>query len=127
MMMCVLIVISIWDLVKKEIPILLLIAFSIVSVLQMVMRGGTTWMMICLPVVLLLGCGMFMVQKKKMGGGDVWVLLCLAVAGPLEVFWKSVMYGSMILCVVALGIMILTKNENVQIPMVPFLLLGYCM
>ena len=125
-MMGLLGIISIWDLLKQEIPVLLLIMFSVISVLNVLVRGSLSWMSICLPMAVLIGSGMIMVQKKKMGGGDVWMLGCLAIAWPIELFWKSVMYGSLLLCVVAIGLLIFTKNENIHIPMIPFLLLGYC-
>ncbi len=122
-----LIVISIWDLLKKEIPIVLLVMFSMASVMQMLAGSKIEMLTTCLLTAVLVGIGIVLVKKGKMGGGDIWVLICLALAWPFELFWQRVMTGNLMLCMTALGIYFLTKDENVQIPMVPFLLLGYWM
>lgn len=126
-MIGVLIIISIWDLVKKEIPIPLLVAFSVISLIQMAEADIWDQMTACALIILMSSVEFVLVRKSKMGGGDVWVLGCLALAWPLEMFWQSIMNGILVLCVVALGVWALTQNENTQIPMVPFLLLGYWM
>ncbi len=126
MVLILLIIISIWDLFKKEIPVPLLIMFSIAAATEILVGDVASKVAACLLTVWLAGVGTMLVHKKKMGGGDVWVLVCLAVAWPLELFWNSVIMGTMILCIVAMGILFLNKNENIQLPMVPFLLLGYC-
>ncbi len=127
MIMVLLSIISIWDLLKKEIPVPLLIIFSIAAAGQLFTGNVSLRMTTCILAVWMAGAGILLTRKGKMGGGDVWVLVSLAVAWPFELFWQSVVTGTMMLCTVALGMLSLTKNENVQIPMVPFLLLGCCM
>ncbi len=116
---------GIWDLIKKEIPILLLTGLSVIacyiwwetSVWQQVWKAG---------MAVLLGLsGIWLVYGKRIGIGDVWMLICLAIIWPQEVFLQSLCHAAMLLCTIATVIWIMTGNEQIQIPMVPFLVLGY--
>lgn len=116
---------GIWDLIKKEIPILLLTGLSVIacyiwwetSVWQQVWKAG---------IAVLLGLsGIWLVYGKRIGIGDVWMLICLAIIWPQEVFLQSLCHAAMLLCTIATVIWIMTGNEQIQIPMVPFLVLGY--
>ena len=111
--------------VKKEIPILLLTGLSVAacyiwweaSVWQQVWKAG---------IAVLLGLsGIWLVYGKRIGIGDVWMLICLAIIWPQEVFLQSLCHAAMLLCTIATVIWIMTGNEQIQIPMVPFLVLGY--
>ena len=116
---------GIWDLIKKEIPILLLTGLSVAacyiwweaSVWQQVWKAG---------IAVLLGLsGIWLVYGKRIGSGDGWMLICLAIIWPQEVFLQSLCHAAMLLCTIATVIWIMTGNEQIQIPMVPFLVLGY--
>ena len=116
---------GIWDLIKKEIPILLLTGLSVAacyiwweaSVWQQAWKAG---------IAVLLGLsGIWLVYGKRIGIGDVWMLICLAIIWPQEVFLQSLCHAAMLLCTIATVIWIMTGNEQIQIPMVPFLVLGY--
>lgn len=116
---------GIWDLIKKEIPILLLTGLSVAacyiwweaSVWQQVWKAG---------IAVLLGLsGIWLVYGKRIGIGDVWMLICLAIIWPQEVFLQSLCHAAMLLCTIATVIWIMTGNEQIHIPMVPFLVLGY--
>lgn len=116
---------GIWDLIKKEIPILLLTGLSVAacyiwweaSAWQQVWKAG---------IAVLLGLsGIWLVYGKRIGIGDVWMLICLAIIWPQEVFLQSLCHAAMLLCTIATVIWIMTGNEQIQIPMVPFLVLGY--
>lgn len=122
-----LMLISAWDLEKKEIPIPFLILLSGMAVLGIVQEPVWKQLTSCLFALLLSGVGIAIMRKKMMGGGDVWVLACLILAWPIEVFWESMMLGTMVLCLVALGVWRNTQDAQAQIPMIPFLLIGYWM
>lgn len=123
----VLMLISAWDLEKKEIPIPLLILLSGMAALSLVQESVWNQFTSCLFAFLLSGAGIAIMRKKMMGGGDIWVLACLILAWPIEVFWESMLMGTLVLCLTALGVWRYTQDMQVQIPMIPFLLIGYWM
>lgn len=123
--MILLAMIGAWDLLKSEIPVVLLVILSIASLASLLAENRESWFLASVLVILFVGIGIVLVRNGKMGEGDVWVLSCLAAAWPLEVFCQSVWIGSGLLCLTAMGIFLITGDESVRIPMVPFLFLGY--
>ena len=122
---CLLVLIGLWDLVKKEIPIWLLCGLS--GCALTVFTEASRWEQGCaLATAVLIGVtGIVLIKRKRMGGGDLWMLVCLLLLWPAEVFWQSLVNGGLILCTAAVGIWIATGDGKFQIPMIPFLLLGY--
>lgn len=123
--MALLVVIGTWDVIKKEIPIILLIGLSITAILAWSEAFFVEQLWELTMAGFLGAGGILLVRSEKLGGGDLWVLICLVMIWPVDVFWMSLSKAIMIMCTVALGIWILKKDENYQIPMIPFLLLGY--
>ena len=125
--MILLVTAGIWDLGRKEIPCLLLCGLSVIALF--VFWNSSFWtQMYDLTIVIFLGIGgLIMVNRGKIGGGDVWILICFALIWPMNVFWESLTYAVTILSIVSVGIWMMTGDEKLQIPMVPFLVLGYWM
>ena len=125
--MILLVMAGIWDLVRKEIPSLLLCGLSVIALF--VFWNSSFWTRLYdLTIVVFLGIsGLIMVNREKIGGGDVWILICFVLIWPMNVFWYSLSYAVTILSIVSVGIWLMIGDEKLQIPMVPFLVLGYWM
>ena len=116
-----------WDLKEKEIPVMLLMGIS--STAFLIFWNASLWDKIYDLVVMgfwVIG-GRILMKRGMIGSGDVWLLSCFVWIWPVEVFWESLGNAVVILCVVAMGLLIIERNEKIQIPMVPFLVLGYWM
>jgi len=125
--MILLIVAGIWDLIKKEIPVVLLGGLTVVAFF-IYCEAGFVNQVAKIVISIQLGLsGALLMHSKKIGGGDVWMLICLAVMWPMDEFWKSLCSAVILLCTTAMGVWWMTGDENIQIPMVPFLVLGYWM
>lgn len=116
---------GIWDLEKKEIPCILV--YGIAALALLVFLESSLWKQIYGIVMLVLfgGVGRMLVQSGKMGGGDVWILICFALIWPVNIFWKSLCNAVLILGIVSVGVWTMSGDEKVEIPMLPFLALGY--
>ena len=120
-------VLSVWDLYKKEMPTVLLMILSLAAVWKLADASFWNRGMSIILVVLMGSIGLWFGKNGKMGTGDIWVFCILAAVWSVEVFWSSVFNGVLLLCLVAMGVWIYTKNEKERIPVLPFLMLGYWM
>lgn len=125
--MILLLITGICDLWKKEIPGVLLYGIAIVALLVFLYASLWERIFSVMVSVSLGAISCLLVHSRKIGGGDVWILICFAWIWPLDVFWRSLSYAVMLLGIVAGGIWLTTGDENWQVPMVPFLILGYWM
>ncbi len=123
--MVLLFIAGVWDLEKKEIPSILL--YGIAAAALFIFWGSSFEVQLySLMMFGLLGTvGWILVNGGRMGGGDVWILICFIPIWPVTVFWSSMCKAVLILGIVSGGIWAVTGDEKVQIPMIPFLILGY--
>ena len=124
----VLVYLSGYDLVRKELPCIGLLFLSACSVAAFFGVSGWEQLTRGLTAISMLGIGAYFQRKKEaLGSGDVWVLSVIALGWPLRVWGQSLSIGLSIMALVSLGCWWLEKSENIRIPFVPFLLLGYWM
>ena len=124
-LMILLILLSICDLCRKRLPIILLMMFLALALWQFGCEPFEA-QLLTLPfsVVMLITCLCFY-KKGCLGGGDVWVLSVLTLIWPIEIFGRSVCNGLLLAGLIAAAIWIYTKDQSERVPLVPFLLLGY--
>ena len=124
--MIILILLSIWDLWKKQLPLILLICLLLLAIMHVCqVSGWEKW--ITLETAAVIGiCSGICAKKNKMGSGDVWVLSSLACIWSFDIYWKVIVTGGCILCMTAGMIWWHTQKSDTPVPMIPFLLLGYC-
>ena len=123
--MVLLYIAGIWDLEKKEIPVVLLAMLSGTALLIWSTASAMDQLSGLVMIGILVLGSWKMVKSGKVGSGDTWIVACMALIWPIDVFWKSLSMTFLILSSVAMGIWAVTGDTEYRIPMVPFLVLGY--
>ena len=117
---------SFLDIRKREISIPVTLLFGLAGVVYSV-RTGRTMTDYLIP----LGIGILILEgsvltRGQVGMGDGWMLLALGCMLRMECYIQMACIG-MLLAAAYSGVLMLVfrKNRKTEIPLVPFLLLGY--
>ena len=117
---------SFLDIRKREISIPVTLLFGLAGVLYSVSTGRTmTDYLIPLGIGILI-LGGSVLTRGQVGMGDGWMLLALGCMLRMECYIQMACIG-MLLAAAYSGVLMLVfrKNRKTEIPLVPFLLLGY--
>ena len=117
---------SFLDIRKREISILVTLLFGLAGVVYSVRTGRTmTDYLIPLGIGILI-LGGSVLTRGQVGMGDGWMLLALGCMLRMECYIQMACIG-MLLAAAYSGVLMLVfrKNRKTEIPLVPFLLLGY--
>ena len=117
---------SFLDIRKREISIPVTLLFGLAGVVYSV-RTGRTMTNYLIPLgigILILGGSVL--TRGQVGMGDGWMLLALGCMLRMECYIQMACIG-MLLAAAYSGVLMLVfrKNRKTEIPLVPFLLLGY--
>ena len=117
---------SFLDIRKREISIPVTLLFGLAGVVYSV-RSGRTMTDYLIPLgigILILGGSVL--TRGQVGMGDGWMLLALGCMLRMECYIQMACIG-MLLAAAYSGVLMLVfrKNRQTEIPLVPFLLLGY--
>ena len=118
--------ISFLDIRKREISIPVTLLFGLAGVVYSVRTGRTmTDYLIPLGIGILI-LGGSVLTRGQVGMGDGWMLLALGCMLRMECYIQMACIG-MLLAAAYSGVLMLVfrKNRKTEIPLVPFLLLGY--
>ena len=114
------------DIRKREISIPVTLLFGLAGVVYSVRIGRTmTDYLIPLGIGILI-LGGSVLTRGQVGMGDGWMLLALGCMLRMECYIQMACIG-MLLAAAYSGVLMLVfrKNRKTEIPLVPFLLLGY--
>ena len=117
---------SLLDIRKREISIPVTLLFGLAGVVYSVRTGRTmTDYLIPLGIGILI-LGGSVLTRGQVGMGDGWMLLALGCMLRMECYIQMACIG-MLLAAAYSGVLMLVfrKNRKTEIPLVPFLLLGY--
>lgn len=117
---------SFLDIRKREISIPVTLLFGLAGVVYSVRTGRTmTDYLIPLGIGILI-LGGSVLTRGQVGMGDGWMLLALGCMLRMECYIQMACIG-MLLAAAYSGVLMLVfrKNRKTEIPLVPFLLLGY--
>ena len=117
---------SFLDIRKREISIPVTLLFGLAGVVYSVRTGRTmTDYLIPLGIGILI-LGGSVLTRGQVGMGDGWMLLALGCMFRMECYIQMACIG-MLLAAAYSGVLMLVfrKNRKTEIPLVPFLLLGY--
>ena len=117
---------SFLDIRKREISIPVTLLFGLARVVYSVRTGRTmTDYLIPLGIGILI-LGGSVLTRGQVGMGDGWMLLALGCMLRMECYIQMACIG-MLLAAAYSGVLMLVfrKNRKTEIPLVPFLLLGY--
>ena len=117
---------SFLDIRKREISIPVTLLFGLAGVVYSVRTGRTmTDYLIPLGIGILI-VGGSVLTRGQVGMGDGWMLLALGCMLRMECYIQMACIG-MLLAAAYSGVLMLVfrKNRKTEIPLVPFLLLGY--
>lgn len=117
---------SFLDIRKREISIPVTLLFGLAGVVYSV-RSGRTMTDYLIPLgigILILGGSVL--TRGQVGMGDGWMLLALGCMLRMECYIQMACIG-MLLAAAYSGVLMLVfrKNRKTELPLVPFLLLGY--
>ena len=117
---------SFLDIRKREISIPVTLLFGLAGVVYSV-RSGRTMTDYLIPLgigILILGGSVL--TRGQVGMGDGWMLLALGCMLRMECYIQMACIG-MLLAAAYSGVLMLVfrKNRKTEIPLAPFLLLGY--
>ena len=117
---------SFLDIRKREISIPVTLLFGLAGVVYSV-RSGRTMTDYLIPLgigILILGGSVL--TRGQVGMGDGWMLLALGCMLRMECYIQMACIG-MLLAAAYSGVLMLVfrKNRKIEIPLVPFLVLGY--
>ena len=117
---------SFLDIRKREISIPVTLLFGLAGVVYSV-RSGRTMTDYLIPLgigILILGGSVL--TRGQVGMGDGWLLMALGCMMRMESYIQMACIG-MLLAAACSGVLLLVfrKNKKTEIPLVPFLLLGY--
>lgn len=117
---------SLLDIRKREISIPVTLMFGLAGVAYSIKTGRTmTDYLIPLGIGILI-LGGSVLTRGQVGMGDGWMLLALGCMLRMECYIQMACIG-MLLAAAYSGVLMLVfrKNRKTEIPLVPFLLLGY--
>ena len=117
---------SFLDIRKREISIPVTLLFGLAGVVYSVRTGRTmTDYLIPLGIGILI-LGGSVLTRGQVGMGDGWMLLALGCMLRMECYIQMACIG-MLLAAAYSGVLMLVfrKNRKTEIPLVPFLVLGY--
>lgn len=117
---------SFLDIRKREISIPVTLLFGLAGVVYSVRTGRTmTDYLIPLGIGILI-LGGSVLTRGQVGMGDGWMLLALGCMLRMECYIQMACIG-MLLAAAYSGVLMLVfrKNRKTEIPLLPFLLLGY--
>lgn len=117
---------SFLDIRKREISIPVTLLFGLAGVVYSV-RTGRTMTDYLIPLGIgILYLGGSVLTRGQVGMGDGWMLLALGCMLRMECYIQMACIG-MLLAAAYSGVLMLVfrKNRKTEIPLVPFLLLGY--
>ena len=117
---------SFLDIRKREISIPVTLLFGLAGVVYSVRTGRTmTDYLIPLGIGILI-LGGSVLTRGQVGMGDGWMLLALGCMLRMECYIQMACIG-LLLAAAYSGVLMLVfrKNRKTEIPLVPFLLLGY--
>ena len=117
---------SFLDIRKREISIPVTLLFGLAGVVYSVRTGRTmTDYLIPLGIGILI-LGGSVLTRGQVGMGDGWMLLALGCMLRMECYIQMACLG-LLLAAAYSGVLMLVfrKNRKTEIPLVPFLLLGY--
>ena len=117
---------SFLDIRKREISMPVTLLFGLAGVVYSVRSGRTkTDYLIPLGIGILI-LGGSVLTRGQVGMGDGWMLLALGCMLRMECYIQMACIG-MLLAAAYSGVLMLVfrKNRKTEIPLVPFLLLGY--
>lgn len=117
---------SFLDIRKREISIPVTLLFGLAGVVYSVRTGRTmTDYLIPLGIGILI-LGGSVLTRGQVGMGDGWMLLALGCMLRMECYIQMACIG-MLLAAAYSGVLMLVfrKNRKTELPLVPFLLLGY--
>ena len=117
---------SFLDIRKREISIPVTLLFGLAGVVYSIKTGRTmTDYLIPLGIGILI-LGGSVLTRGQVGMGDGWMLLALGCMLRMECYIQMACIG-MLLAAAYSGVLMLVfrKNRKTEIPLVPFLLLGY--
>lgn len=117
---------SLLDIRKREISLPVTLIYGLAGVVYSI-RTGRNLVDYLIPLgigILILACSVL--TRGQVGLGDGWLLLSLGCMLPMESYIRMACIG-MLLAAVCSGVMLLLlhKSRKTEIPLVPFLLLGY--
>jgi len=124
----ILAILALWDAVKMEIPIVIIVAGSLVRIIQITMMGIDDSLVIrhlvmsVIPGVIL--CLIHLIWKDKVGGADGPVMLIALVGSTPKQFFIAMIAVGIISFVTGLVFLICKKNKTDQIPFVPVIAAG---
>ena len=117
---------SFLDIRKREISIPVTLLFGLAGVAYSIKTGRTMtdYLIPAAIGVFILACSIL--TRGQVGMGDVWLLMALGCMMRMESYIQTACIG-MLLAAACSGILLLVfrKNKKTEIPLVPFLLLGY--
>lgn len=118
---------SVWDILKRKIPVIYLIAGTITALFALILSSEIVWGEILLGGIT--GIAFFLLSKytkESIGYGDSWMIFILGITVGV---WKlMVILGiAFLAAIIAAGIGIMERKitKKSRIPFYPFLLIGY--
>lgn len=120
------IILSIIDIKKKEIPVILLFLFGMAAILYVMAAGEKEWLNIAfslIPGAFLLALSLC--TCESIGYGDGWAIVVLGLLLGLEECMVIVMGGLILSSLFSLVMLVLRKvNGKSRLPFLPFVTLG---
>ena len=115
---------SLLDIRKREISIPVTLMFGLAGVAYSIKTGRTMtdYLIPAAIGIFILACSIL--TRGQVGMGDGWLLMALGCMMRMESYIQMACIG-MLLAAACSGVLLLRKSRKTEIPLVPFLLLGY--
>lgn len=127
----ILVYLSIWDLIKKELPIGGLLTLSAFVIVQsgLFLRQGQGFLLLIRAMTMLMMASFcwWFAKKGHLGWGDLWLLSILALWLDPDLLCESLLSGVIHLAVCAVicqATVPWTKRKDQRIPVIPYVFLG---
>ncbi len=120
----ILLILSLWDILEKKVPIWMLFLFSLVSAVGLWQKDGLERIYALFIIVIAIVLWVLLRKKEAVGSADLWTIAACGSLFSVTTFHMGVMVAGLLGGIAGAIIFWWKRERNGTLPFLPFLLIG---